>query len=352
MKRTRNVFVLIGKDQDTGLLHQQLQFKGMTYLEEKELTENKISEVFDNNKSVLCTGVIPEKFHEKVVPVPVVNWQIDEDTPCIKLGINVARKDIVEQFQKIANALEIDIGDHKANDSGAKDAPSILDCAYCKYINGERNINQRTVYHGKYFYVVPTYGEFTKGYLLIIPYRHVMSYAELNEEESKEFTQILSDIKAILKLTYNTEKILVWENGTGNGGKGKAKDSVVHAHMHVAPAKFTDANVIEKALGAKLTPIKYEELSNYSNHSYLLVECDNGMWKINNNPDLYIPRQYVRQLLALDYGLTDEYSWNWRLNTFWDKMRETWEDIYKALDNHKNLLPERIVKNTRDFLGK
>ena len=83
---------------------------------------------------------------------------------------------------------------------------------------------------------MPSIGQFINGYLLIIPKAHVMSMAEFSKELIDEFNIVLEDVIAILKLTYNFSDILVWENGTGNSGKGKAKDSVVHCHVHVAPS--------------------------------------------------------------------------------------------------------------------
>ena len=350
MKRTRNVFVLIGEENLFSPLFEQLQFKGIIHLSSEELTEDAISEVFRNNKSVLCFGKVPATFEDRVIPVPVIKWVDGILTPELPLGINVAREDVAQQFERISNFLNLDIGDHKSNDSGANGIPSISDCGYCKYLHGEQKTPQQTVYHSKHFYVVPTFGEFAHGYLLIIPYRHIMSFAELNNDERDEFPKVLSDVKEILRLTYGVDKFLVWENGTGNGGKGKASDSVVHAHLHIAPSNTVNADVIQGHLGAELVSIKYKDFPIYGNHSYLLVEGSNGIWRINDNPNLYIPRQYVRQLLALEYGFTDDKSWNWRICPFWDKIIETLEHTRKALILHKDELSERIITNTRDFL--
>lgn len=71
-----------------------------------------------------------------------------------------------------------------------------------------------------------------------------MSNAELINYKSKEFLTVLEDISCILKMTYNVSNVLVWENGTGNSGIGKAKNSIVHAHTHIAPSNL-NATTIE-----------------------------------------------------------------------------------------------------------
>jgi len=76
--------------------------------------------------------------------------------------------------------------------------------------------------------------------------------AELTQEELNEFVTVLDDIKYILKLTYNCSNLLVWENGTGNKGIGKAKDSVVHSHLHIAPSNLS-AKSIEEISGFDFT---------------------------------------------------------------------------------------------------
>ena len=352
MKKTRNVFVLIGEEKNVFPLFEQLQFKGMINLANDELTESNLSEAFKNNKSVLCSGNVPAEFEEKVIPVPVVNWPNGDFTSNLQFGINVAKKDVVKQFERISNTLSLDIGDHKSNDSGAKGTPAISDCGYCNYLKREADETERTVYRSKYFFVVPTLGEFALGYLLIIPFRHIMSFAELNEAEREEFPQVLSDVKEILKLTYGVESFLVWENGTGNGGKGKASNSIVHAHLHIAPSSMVNADVIQDNLGATLTSIKYEDFPKYGNHSYLLVEDKDGSWRINDDKQLYIPRQYVRQLLAVEYGYKDDKSWNWRESPFYDKMKLTLVHIRIALSIQKKELSPRIKAATRDFLKK
>lgn len=352
MKKTRNLFVLKGKKSDINLVLGNLQFKGLTELSSSEVTTQNIIYEFNNNKSVVCSD-IPEGINTEVITINIVNTPNFSNT---KNGnyININDGCLPQQFAAIADYYACDIGDHKSNSSGLTSAPSSKDCPYCKcFLNNfsskKFDESNKIIYESTNFVVMPTVGQFIKGYLLIIPRKHVMSMAELSPELQKEFMSVLNDINFILKLTYPINDILVWENGTGAGGIGKAKNSIVHSHVHIAPSRLT-AKSIQEFSKFPLTKITYEDLPLYGKHSYLLIKgVTTREWWINDNPDLYIPRQYVRQLIAEEYGFSGN-TWNWRTNPFIYLIKSTCKDIQDSLTNNWILLPERIKENTKKFL--
>ena len=354
MKKTRNLFLLVGSPEDTMAALEAIQFKGMiTNGYFHPLLPEFVQKVFDCNKSVIGSrddfvGKIPE---DAVVinVVPTARSHVCSSRQIIYLG---DPESIANQFEKITDDLGLDVGDHKSNSSGSTtDGPTKKDCAYCQYLDGHTQRNERTVYRSENFFVIPTLGQFITGYLLIIPYQHIMSNGELSKEHLEEFQVVLSDIEYILKLTYPEAKgILVWENGSGTSGKGKAKDSLVHSHVHVAPTSLT-ANQIKEMAGFHFDELGIMDLPNFKEHSYLLMRCpDNEKWLINNDPKVYIPRQYVRQLIAEEYNIPGD-AWNWRTHPFEDKMHQTIADIIKTLQKHEALLPERIRNNTSFLLN-
>ena len=72
-------------------------------------------------------------------------------------------------------------------------------------------------------------------------------------------------------------------------------------------------------------------------------------WKICQNPNLYIPRQYVRQLLAEEYNIPGE-CWNWRTHPHFNKMDLTNIQIVSTLKENWNNLPQRIKDRTKNHL--
>lgn len=344
MKRTRNLFNLMCRPEFRENVFEQLDFKGVTRFN-TTVSKEQILQEFARNKSIICFDA-PSGFHS--IKIFVGDSKFD-NSDIYFIDIN---GDIVSQFQKIADETNCDIGDHKTDCSGLNGVPSVDDCSYCNYIKNNffyTTINRtRTIYKSENFFVMPTLGEFIPGYMLIIPIEHVMSNAELTPKLQSEFLTVLEDISYILELTYHTSNFLVWENGTGNSGKGKSKTSVVHSHVHIAPSKLT-ASKIKEISQFDFDEISYDELSLYGNHSYLLIKESTDEWFINSNPELYIPRQYVRQLLGVEYKLPG-YTWNWRIYPFLDLMVQTLDDISTTLKNHWNELPERIKQNTKKFL--
>lgn len=348
MKKTRNLFLLVGSPEDIMSALETIQFKGLiTNGYFHPLLPEFVAKVFDCNKSVIGShddyvGKIPE---DAIVinVVPTARSHVCSSRQTIYLGDT---ESIEKQFEKIADSLGLDVGDHKSNSSGSTDGPTKKDCAYCQYLAGHVQKNERTIYRSENFFVIPTLGQFVTGYLLIIPYQHIMSNGELSREHLEEFQIVLSDIEYILKLAYPEAKgVLVWENGSGTSGKGKAKDSLVHSHVHIAPTGLT-ADAIKEMAGFPFTELGIMDLPKFKEHSYLLMRCpDKEKWLINNDPKVYIPRQYVRQLIAEEYNIPGD-AWNWRTHPYEEKMHETIRDITSALLENQSQLPERIRNNT------
>lgn len=335
MKQTRKIFLLNGySPEEEKILLEKLQFKALTIFHSKKVTFDEIVNVFAHNKSALCIScTIPDALTGKIIE-------------CTSLNLN---SDIVGQFQNFAIKHNCDIGDHKSNTSGLRGVPTASDCDYCRYLTGDLHVFQHQIlYSSPNFFVVSTLGQFINGYLLIIPYSHIMSNAELSESMRKEFLTVLEDISYILKLTYNVPNVLIWENGTGNSGVGKAKDSVVHAHTHIAPSNLS-AKKIQYLSGFPFKQITFDSISNYSKHSYLLIKSSGLTWKICQSSDLYIPRQYLRQLLAEEYNIPGE-DWNWRTHPFVENKYKTDQQIFSMLNENWEQLPERIKKRTKGYL--
>ena len=334
---------------DSSQVMQELVFKGATRISSDTATVKQILDVWQNNKTVICCGTIPQSFGADVVDILVTS------SPHILTpnAINVLNGGpIVEQFERIVQQYGIDVGDHKSNSSGITGAPSIEDCKYCHYIKDnfyDKKIdNYRVTYRSSHFFVMPGLGQFINGYFLAIPFGHITSMAELGSTDLlRELLEVIDDVKYIINLTYGSPSILVWENGTGHGGYGKAKDSVVHAHVHIAPSTLSPKS-IKSISGFSFDEITSKEIRDYGENSYLLLKGEDDSWFINDDPELYIPRQYIRQLLADEYKVGD--IWNWRTHMFLEKICETMRDVNAALKANWENLPVRIRERVKDYV--
>ncbi len=352
MKKTRNLFAVTGLPDDVNFVLEALQFKGMvTVPYGTAVTGDDIENAFRFNRSIMFsatdyTGVMPKSAYTIDVVSDNAQGSSTKYTIC-----RTDYEDVIKQFVRITEDTQSDVGDHKSNTSkGGTEGPSVRDCAYCKYLKGDTESvesNERTLYRSENFFVIPTVGQFINGYLLIIPYKHVMSNGELDHEVLAEFNDVLADIIEILQLSYpDSNGFLVWENGSGSSGIGKAKDSLVHSHVHVAPSSLT-AEAIEDISGFTFDEISLYDLKDYKASSYLLVRTpDPERWKILQTDKIYIPRQYVRQLIGEEVEIEGE-NWNWRTHPYYDKMHQTLEDVISALTANKDKLSDRIKENTK-----
>lgn len=351
MKKTRNLIVLNTKAHEMHAAQQALQevhFKALVPLDDKHLNSEAIQKAFACNKSVICANVPPElqsEFSTSIFPISAFLIPGGRTSPLeIDLGGNISNS-----LSSIADMFGLDIGDHVSNDSGLVEGPTRKDCGYCGYLDGTTNETIPTIYRSPNFFVFTTIGQFIPAYLLIIPIEHVMSISQLDEARKAEFLEVLEDVQYILNLAFHCSKFLIWENGTAAGGHGKAKDSLVHAHVHIASSKLTSTS-IEKVSGFPLKRISFKELSSYGENSYLLIRGDDGFsWKINDDPELYIPRQYVRQLLAKEHGVAD--VWNWRIHPFAQERVKTTDFIHTTLDLNWDSLPKRIQERTQILMS-
>lgn len=356
MKKTRNLFILHGLKEDVEQALSEIQFKGLVVLKEKPITLTKIKSVFAENKSVVCSN-LSEELKSSLVGTSIYDIAVSHNNGSfanLSLQLNLLEGNIASQFQTIAEQLCFcDIGDHKSNSSGMLGTPSVEDCFYCRYMAGKVPNDKRTLYRSKHFIVIPTIGQFTSGYLLIIPTKHVMSNAELSPSVLAEFESVLEDVLSLLQLTYHTDTFLIWENGSGSGGIGKAKDSIVHSHVHVAPSNLTIED-IKRISGFEFESITLDSLFLHQTNSYLLLKSSNDKnWMINDDPHLYIPRQYVRQILAEEHGIPNDSRelWNWRTSPFSEKMMYTCVEVARAIRSNWNTLPDRIKERTKDYLS-
>lgn len=328
-----------------------LNFKGATKISSTTITANQILNCWSHNKTVICYGKVPDSFKDFALEINITDSQknITPDT------LNINSDSFVHDFKKVVEANNIDIGDHKNNSSGLTGTPTIDDCKYCNYIKNDfydsKISNKRITYRSKNFFVMPGLGQFLPGYFLIIPFDHIMSTAELSSPDLlSEMLEVIEDIKYILKITYGTDQILVWENGTGNGGYGKAKDSIVHAHVHLIPSTLTPQS-IKCMSGFSFKEITDNELMDYGERSYLLLKGNNSdYWFINDDPELYIPRQYIRQLLADEHDLKGE-VWNWREYMFTEEIIKTMKSVNDAIKSNWTTLPKRIQERVSPFIN-
>lgn len=327
MKSTRKIFCVltenVRRDIALRVMAEISGYKAIVRISGNVTLEGQsLRSVFDLNKNVLCEDPTTIHNFSGTIPVGINNPSQKHN---IRVFATSTPEDIRKQFETIAENCNVDIGDHRSN--ATKEGPSQdpMDCVFCRYFAGKPDHEQPSIYETENFVLMCNTGHFTPGCLQIVPRKHVMSCAEFDKATLDELLEVIEDARYILKAVYGKETLL-WENGSGNGGHGKDKSSIVHAHIHMNPC---DMNILEVSASKGIVPerINFKDLPKYAEESYLLIQDYDLEWYIVSNPNIYIPRQYVRQLVAEHLGLPGD-LWNWRKYMFLDEVLETGKTIH------------------------
>lgn len=196
----------------------------------------------------------------------------------------------------------------------------------CPFCNMDKTKLANTILdETKYFYITPSLGALTDGYILITSKRHVNSMLELTLEEKKEYKMLIDKYRKIFKNIYKKYPI-IFEHGTPNLKDSIKASSVVHAHTHIVNHNYINENeLIEKLKLRRIN--KLENM--FLNKNYIFY--------ISPNNDFYITyefepvSQFMRIEIAKDLNLIDKYDWC--KNSFDDNIILTITKIQHYFDN-------------------
>ena len=341
MNRTQRIIILTGNEIVIQKALKVIEgFKAITVV--NHLSSEIIKNVFKHNKNVLITKPTYSLKLNRYNPIVLNITTGKTNIRSLKLGLD----NILEDFPKILDSQNVDSGDHISSDS--TDSKAVKNnCFLCKVVDGHPEKPEHILYESSKFLVLPGLGAFFDGYVMIVPKKHVMSFAELNSKEYEEFLRVLNDMRFILESVYN-KKIFVFECGSGRNGGGKHATSIVHAHIHLAP---TDMPVLKEVQKSGIYPalINPRNLLNYGEYPYMLYIDQGDNWYIASDPDTYFPRQHPRQILA-DYMGLSKGEYNWRTNPLRKKMDVIAEEIYEFLRKEFNNLPAWIQDATKKYI--
>lgn len=206
-------------------------------------------------------------------------------------------------------------------------------------------INDIIIYEAEHFYVKIEYGCMKKGMLMICPKEHILSAARIPDEHMMEYEQVKRDVEFLLKAIYGDEPVIFFEHGASPSGFTSHERSIVHAHTHVAwgitlEQRYQDMVCLEEVGDIKkLYDTKYFSYQEGTDGKLLAV------W----DPNVYVQRQYPRQIIGLELGIPNDLT-NWRKEAFMGNIRLTFKDFYNYLRANQDFLCERIVVATEGFV--
>lgn len=103
-------------------------------------------------------------------------------------------------------------------------------CPFCEFIRSQEPVAERGTFFAKHdkYPVSP-------GHILLIPRRHVATFFELNEQERKDFFDLLLEVHDMLQRQYEPNGFNIGVNIGYAAGQ-----TVMHLHIHLIPRYLGD----------------------------------------------------------------------------------------------------------------
>jgi len=123
------------------------------------------------------------------------------------------------------------------------------DCAFCSIASMD-DVEGLVVARGKHVYVVLNLYPYNSGHVMVVPYRHVPSYLDLDTGETAELAEFTKSAMRALVAASGAQGFNLGMNQGSVAGAGIA----AHLHQHVVPRWGGDANFMPIIARTKVLP--------------------------------------------------------------------------------------------------
>ena len=314
---------------------QKAFFERFEAIEEVERL-SQIQEVWERNKTPMISK---ENMTTSIVDYDII--KVQEDL--------IGDKDAFIDF---CHSHEFECGEYRTGEIyDTREEPCIF-CQMARY-KGFSNLEKYNqfvtqtvdciIYESQNFFVVPELGALKQGFLMIVPKEHILSVAQFPERLMPEYYEVCRDVEEILLKAFNGRSVSFMEHGSGPSGKTSHKKSIVHAHTHVV-VDFELKEKYQRMVQMK----KCEDISEASAvHYFSYQKSSDGQLMIAMNPEVYVQRQFPRQVMGEELGLApDQYNWRW-----YEFEEVTDATLYHINNMLRKETSGRIFERTREFVN-
>jgi len=127
-------------------------------------------------------------------------------------------------------------------------------CIFCEIRTGENDVSNLVLYRGELVFAVLNLFPYTSGHLMIVPNQHTGSFAELDQETTRDMAELAKRAEGALRQEYRPDGF----NIGMNLGKAAGAGIEEHLHLHVVPRWVGDANFVSTIGETRVLP---EDLS-------------------------------------------------------------------------------------------
>ena len=122
--------------------------------------------------------------------------------------------------------------------SFSKTPPSTEECVLCEAYRDKDDDKHYIVTRGKHSFVLLNLYPYNSGHLMVVPYRHLPSIVDLNDEESLEVMSFTRRMMNALKQVSRPDGFNFGSNVGRTAGAGIDQ----HIHFHIVPRWNGDSN--------------------------------------------------------------------------------------------------------------
>lgn len=130
-----------------------------------------------------------------------------------------------------------------------KDAEAGDHCPFCR-APGLSEVEGLVLARGEHSYVVLNRYPYNAGHLMVVPFRHVAAYVDLEPAETVEFGELTQRAIRTLQTVSGPQGFNIGMNQGGVAGAGIA----AHLHQHVVPRWGGDTNFMPVIAGTRVLP--------------------------------------------------------------------------------------------------
>ena len=128
-------------------------------------------------------------------------------------------------------------------------------CVLCAKRDAEDDAANYVVYRGQHCFVLLNTFAYNSGHVMVVPYRHISSIADLSAEEIYELMQLAQVCSVALQEALAAEGINLGMNIGRPAGAGIDD----HIHLHIVPRWSGDTNYITVTGNTRIVPQSLED---------------------------------------------------------------------------------------------
>jgi ATP adenylyltransferase len=174
-------------------------------------------------------------------------------------------------------------------------------------------------------FAVPSIGAFVEGWLLVIPYRHMVALSDLEEWERKEYRILVEETEKLVRKKYG--HTILFEHGPAGEGRN-AGCGIDHAHLHIVPIELVlHEAVTSDGTGRNLqwhpAALPWDaDAEHAAGLDYFFVRESDGTAWVAGTPAA--PSQLLRRAIAKYVGSP---VWDWKADSRQDLVAATYRRL-------------------------